>query len=61
MPDRPLVKRRWTDTSLVIKPVLDGDHTDEEYSTSERIYTLKALTNEEGSLVRKHFLIKKAR
>ena len=39
MPDRHLVKRRWTDSSLVIKPVLDGDHTGEQYSTNGRTYT----------------------
>ena len=60
MPDRLLVKRRWTDSSLIIKPVLDGDHTDEQYSTNGRTYTLKALTSDEVSFDRKHFLIKKA-
>ena len=61
MPDWPLVKRSWADSSLVIKPILDGDHTGEQYSTSERTDTLKALTSEEGSLDRKHFLFRKAR
>ena len=42
MPDRLLVKRRWTEFSLVIKPVLEGDHTGEQYSTNERTHTLKA-------------------
>ena len=50
-----------TSENLVSKPVLDGDHTGEQYSTSERTYTLKALISEEGSLDRKHFLIRKAR
>ena len=58
MPDRRLVRRRWTDSSLVIKPILDDDHTCEQYSTSERACTL---TNEEGSLDRKYFLIRQAR
>ena len=60
MPDRPLVKRRWTDSSLVIKPIFDGDRTGEQYSTSEHTYTLKALTSEEGFLDRKHVLIWKS-
>ena len=47
MPDTLLVKRRWTDSSLVIKPVLDGDHTGVQYSTNGRTYTLKALTSDE--------------
>ena len=61
MLDRLLVKRRWTDSSLVIKPVLEGDHTGDQYSTNGRTYTLKALTSDEVSFDRKHFLIKKAR
>ena len=61
MPDRLLVKRPWTDSSLVIKLVFEGDHTGEQYSTNERTYTLKALISDEVSLDRKHFLIKKAR
>ena len=43
MPDRLLLKRRWTDSSFVIKPILEGDQTDEQYSTSGRKYNLKAL------------------
>ena len=39
MPDILLVKRRWTDSSLVIKPVFEGDHTGEQYSTNGRTYT----------------------
>ena len=50
-----------TSERLIIKPGLDGDHTGEQYWTSERKYTLKALTSEEGSLDRQHFLIRKAR
>ena len=53
MPDIHLVKRRWTDSSLVIKPVLEGDHTCEQYSTNGRTYTLKALTSDEVSYDRK--------
>ena len=55
MLDRLLVKRRWTDSSLVIKPVLEGDHTGEQYSTNGRTYTLKALTSDEVSFDRKLF------
>ena len=61
MPNRLLVKWLWTDSSLVIKPVLEGDHTGEQYSTNGRTYTLKALTSDEVSFDRIHFLIKKAR
>ena len=57
MPDRLLIKRRCTDSSLVIKPVLEGDYTGGQYSTNERTYTLKALTSDEVSLDRQHFLI----
>ena len=60
MPDRLLVKRRWTDSSLVIKPVLKGYHTGEQYSTNGRTYTLKALTSDEVFFDSKHFLLKKA-
>ena len=60
MPDRLLVKRRWTDSSLVIKPVLKGDQTGEQYSTNGRTYTLKALTSDEAFFDRKHFLINKS-
>ena len=35
MPDRSLIKRCWTDSSLVIRPILDDDHTGEQYSISE--------------------------
>ena len=61
MPDRLLVKRSWTDSSLVIKPVVKGYHTDEQYSTNGHTYTLKALISDEVSFDRKHFLSKKAR
>ena len=61
MPDRLLVKGRWTDSSLVIKPALEDDHTGEQYSTNGRTYTLKALTSDQVSFDRKHFLIKNAR
>ena len=55
MPDRLLVKQQWTDSSLVIKPVLEDDHTGEQYSTNGYTYILKALTSEEVSFDRKHF------
>ena len=61
MSDILLVRRRWIDSSLVIKPVLEGDQTGEQYSTNGRTYILKALTSDEVSFDRKHFLIKKAR
>ena len=54
MPHRLLVKRRWTD-SIVIKPVLEDDHTGEQYSTNGRTYILKALTSDEVSFDRKTF------
>ena len=60
MSGKLLVKRRWTGSSLVIKPVFEGDHTGEQYSINWRTYTLKALTSDEVSFDRKHFLIKKA-
>ena len=60
MLDRLLVKRRWTNSSLVIKPVLEGNHTGEQYSTNWRTYTSKALTGDEVSFDRKHYLLKKA-
>ena len=61
MPDRRLVKRRWTDSSLVIKLVLEDDQTGEQYATNGITYTLKALTSDEVFFDRKHFLIKKVR
>ena len=49
MPVRLLVKRRWTDSNLVIKPVFKVGDTGEQYSTNWRAYTLKALTSDEVS------------
>ena len=45
-PDAILVKRRWTDFGLVIKPVLEGDHTGEQYSTNGRTYTLQVFNKQ---------------
>ena len=49
MLERRLVKRRWTDSSSVIKPVLEGDQTHEQYLINVRTYALKALTTDEIS------------
>ena len=47
MPERYLAKRRWTDSSSIIKPVLEDDQTGEQYSINVRTYTLKDLTSDE--------------
>ena len=46
MSERLLVKRRWTDSSLVINPVFKDVHPAEQYSTNGRMYTINDLTSD---------------